>query len=48
MKNQHTQQPIDQKDAPPIMGTWQRLYILILVLHAIILSLFFLFTKTYS
>lgn len=33
---------------PPVLGTWNRLYTVILSVHAVILFLFWLFTKTYQ
>lgn len=33
---------------PPIMGSWKRLYWFVLILHTIIILLFYIFTKVYS
>lgn len=35
-------------DPPPIMGSWKRLYLLVLLIHTFIIFLFWLFTKTHS
>lgn len=35
-------------DRPPILSSWNNLYILVLVAHAIIILLFYLFTHAYS
>lgn len=35
-------------EPPPIFGAWKRLYIAVLVVHAVIIFLFWLFTKIYS
>ena len=35
-------------DTPPIFKTWKQMYIFVLVLHAVIITLFYLLTKTYS
>ncbi|MCB0704105.1 MAG: hypothetical protein KDC34_02305 [Saprospiraceae bacterium] len=40
--------PEIKDDPPPIMGTWPRLYALVLFCHAIIIALFYLLTKMYS
>jgi hypothetical protein len=33
---------------PPVFRTWQQMYAFVLVLHALIIFLFWLFTRTYS
>jgi hypothetical protein len=35
-------------ERPPIMGNWNRLYLLVLVIHALFIFLFYLFTHYYS
>ncbi len=35
-------------DQPPILGTWRNLYLAVLVLHAIIIFLFYVFTHWYA
>lgn len=39
---------VHEDDQPPIMGTWNRLYILVLVIHVVFISLFYLITKSLS
>jgi hypothetical protein len=36
------------EDRPPVFKTWNQLYVFVLVLHAIIITLFYLFTLAYS
>ena len=36
------------EDKPPILGSWNRMYIVVLVAHFVIISLFVFFTKLYS
>ncbi len=36
------------EDKPPILGSWNRMYTMVIVLHFVIISLFILFTKYYS
>ena len=38
----------DLDEQPPILGSWNNLYVLVLVAHAIIIVLFYLFTRAYS
>jgi hypothetical protein len=33
---------------PPMFKSWKQMYAFVLILHAIIITLFYLFTKTYS
>jgi hypothetical protein len=35
-------------DHPPIFKSWNQMYIMVLVLHALIIFAFYMFTKTYS
>ncbi len=35
-------------DKPPILGSWNRLYAFVLILHALIILLFYIFTRLYS
>ena len=37
-----------KKDNPPILGTWNKLYLFVLVFHALLILLFYLFTKAFS
>ncbi|HMQ62300.1 MAG TPA: hypothetical protein PKE06_16610 [Flavilitoribacter sp.] len=39
---------VDPDDKPPILGAWTNLYAFVLILHAIVITLFYLFTKVYS
>jgi hypothetical protein len=42
-------QPLpDQEPPPPILGSWRNMYIFVLVLHAVIIFLFYLFTHAYA
>lgn len=48
------QQEIEQEtggqedDRPPVFRTWNQVYAFVLVLHAIIIMLFYLFTQAYA
>lgn len=37
-----------EDDKPPILGSWNRLYAFVLILHALIILLFYIFTRVYS
>ncbi|MEM1324231.1 MAG: hypothetical protein AAGG75_28490 [Bacteroidota bacterium] len=37
-----------ENDQPPILNSWKQMYTLVLVLHLIIIILFYWFTKAYS
>ena len=37
-----------QDSRPPIFRSWNQMYLFVLVLHAIIITLFYFFTETYS
>ncbi|MEM1122225.1 MAG: hypothetical protein AAGJ18_17400 [Bacteroidota bacterium] len=37
-----------KEDPPPIFQSWNQMYVFVLVLHTIIISLFYLLTKAYS
>lgn len=39
-------QKLDEK--PPVFATWNQMYAFVLILHAVIILLFYLFTKAYS
>jgi hypothetical protein len=43
-----TEQLSDDDDSPPILGAWQNLYLLVLVLHAIFIAVLYWFTLTYA
>ncbi len=36
------------EEQPPILGSWANLYTFVIVLHAIVIALFYYFTKVYS
>ncbi len=35
-------------DPPPLLGSWTRLYTIVLIAHVVIIALFYLFTYYYS
>ncbi|MEL6943103.1 MAG: hypothetical protein AAFO82_10580 [Bacteroidota bacterium] len=35
-------------DKPPILNSWNQLYLTILILHALIITAFYLFTEVYK
>lgn len=35
-------------ERPPIFQSWNQMYAFVLILHAIIITLFYLFTQAYS
>jgi hypothetical protein len=37
-----------EDEKPPILGTWNRLYTVVLILHFILIILFYLFTIKYQ
>jgi len=48
MSNEKHSEPSFTESPPPIFKTWGQLYIFVLVFHAIIISLFYLFTQIYA
>ncbi len=38
----------EEEPPPPIFKTWGQMYAFVLIMHAIIISLFYLFTISYS
>ncbi len=48
MPDQQDQPPLPDDGPPPILKTWNRMYLFVLILHAIIITLFYWFTKAYS
>lgn len=38
----------DKEDLPPILGTWSRFYWVVMLLHALFITLFYLLTQWYS
>jgi hypothetical protein len=39
---------MNDEPSPPILGTWNKLYLFVLACHALLIFLFYLFTKAYS
>ncbi|MEO1518020.1 MAG: hypothetical protein AAFV95_23560 [Bacteroidota bacterium] len=37
-----------EEGSPPVFRTWPQLYAFVLILHAVIIFLFYLFTNAYS
>ncbi|MEM9888609.1 MAG: hypothetical protein AAF849_22120 [Bacteroidota bacterium] len=37
-----------QEDRPPILKTWNQLYWIVLILHALVIAAFYLFTEFYK
>ncbi|MEZ4949392.1 MAG: hypothetical protein R2769_00575 [Saprospiraceae bacterium] len=46
MDQENDQDLLDEK--PPILGSWNQLYLMVLFIHSIILFLFWVFTHSYS
>lgn len=44
--SQHHQEVED--DAPPVFKTWNHVYAFVLILHALIITLFYFFTHAYA
>lgn len=42
------QPPLPDDGPPPVFKTWKQMYLFVLLLHAIIIALFYWFTKAYS
>mgnify|MGYP006265943881 CR=1 FL=1 len=40
--------PEEEDGRPPIFRTWNQMYAFVLILHAVIILLFYLFTQAYS
>ncbi len=38
---------LEQYEPPPIAGTWQRMYVAVLLLHALIIAFFYWLTLKY-
>ncbi len=45
-QTQNSQEPPGER--PPIFRTWNQMYAFVLILHAVIITLFYLFTRAYS
>ncbi|MCB0629338.1 MAG: hypothetical protein R2824_27745 [Saprospiraceae bacterium] len=39
---------VDSDDLPPVLSSWNQIYAVVLILHAIIILLFYLFTHAYA
>ncbi len=48
MKEPNRQPEFVEDDRPPFFRTWNQLYAFVLILHALIITLFYLFTKAFS
>ena len=48
MQPQQTKTTEPPNERPPIFRTWSQMYVFVLVLHAVLILLFYLFTKYYS
>ena len=46
--DQHEAEIEDQDASPPLFGTWQKFYAVILIVHALIIFVFWLFSNAYS
>ena len=46
MTPENFENPAD--DAPPVLGSWRNLYALVLILHVILIVLFYLFSQAYA
>ncbi len=44
----HTGQEHPPEPPPPVFKTWNQLYAFVIALHAVIITLFYIFTKLYS
>ena len=44
----HEQDPSEQESGPPIFKSWNQMYAFVLILHAFIILLFYLFTHAYA
>lgn len=40
--------PPEERDTPPVFGEWKTLYIIVLTLHAVVITLFWFFSKYYE
>lgn len=40
--------PLPPKEPPPILGSWRNMYIFVLVLHVLLIVLFYLFSNAYA
>jgi len=42
------EQPPVEPELPPILGNWSRMYTFVLVMHMILIILFYLFSNAYA
>ncbi len=47
-KLESADQPDYDDDSPPVLGNWNRVYVLVLMIHALFIILFYLFTRYFS
>lgn len=40
--------PTPPEERPPLLGSWRALYAAVLILHAVLILLFYLFTLRYA
>lgn len=40
--------PLPEDEQPPILGSWRTLYLLVIILHFVLIGLFYWFTRTYA
>lgn len=41
-------QPTPTPEEPPILGSWRNMYIFVLVLHVLLIVMFYLFSNAYA
>ena len=47
-KSNHKREVFPENEPPPILGSWKRMYVVVLVLHAILIFCFWLFSQYWS
>jgi len=48
MKNRNSEKPDNGREKPPIFSSWNRWYAVVLLNLAVLILLFFLFTKAFE
>jgi len=48
MENQHTENPNDDQEKPPILSSWKQLYSVVLLNLAFLIIIFYLFTEAFD
>lgn len=48
MANEHIEKSETDEEKPPILSSWNRLYVAILLNLALLIALFYLFTKAFD